>query len=108
MVNIVFYLEENDYCGFSSIGHAEFDKIGSDIVCSAISSVIVGGLNAIDNTKDFDISIKSGNVKCLKKKDKNISLNDKVVLKTIRIQLETIKESRPKNISIREERIKSI
>lgn len=40
-----------------------------------------------------------------KEKDKNISLNDKIVLKTIRIQLETIKESRPKNISIREERI---
>ncbi len=105
MVNVVFYLEKGDYCGFSSIGHAEFDNCGKDIVCSAISSVIVGGINALENVKNFDVKIETGNVKCVKKENCVLTTNDKIVLKTIRIQLETIKESKPKNISIREERI---
>ncbi len=105
MVNIVFYLDKGDYCGFSSIGHAGFDSCGKDIVCSAISSVIVGGMNALENIDSFDVKIEAGNVKCMKKDNCIITDNDKIVLKTIRIQLESIKESKPKNISIREERI---
>lgn len=105
MVNVVFYLEKGDYCGFSSIGHAGFDSCGKDIVCSAISSVIVGGINALENIESFDIKIEPGNVKCIKKENSIITTNDNIVLRTIKIQLETIKESKPKNISIREERI---
>ena len=105
MVKVTFILNKTEYIGLIVEGHANFAEYGKDIVCSAISSVVVGGLNGIKNIESFDVSIEKGYVKCILKANETISEHDKVVLETIRYQLLSIQEARSKNIQIREERI---
>lgn len=105
MVKVTFILNKTEYIGLRVEGHADYASYGKDIVCSAISSVVIGGLNAIKNIESFDVSISKGDVKCLLKENEIISEHDRVVLETIRYQLFSIQEARSKNIQIREERI---
>ena len=48
-------------------GHAGYDTYGKDIVCSAISSIITGGFNALNDLDKFDISLNSGEALLLSK-----------------------------------------
>lgn len=103
MVKAVFYKKDDDFYGFSVKGHAEFDEIGKDIVCSAISAIVIGGLNALKNIEYFKISIESGDVECIAHKLPNN--HDKIVIETIRIQLESIRKDHQKKLSIIDERM---
>jgi hypothetical protein len=39
MIHAVFYKNESDYIGFKISGHSGYSKLGSDIVCAAVSAV---------------------------------------------------------------------
>ncbi|MFC5700495.1 ribosomal-processing cysteine protease Prp [Cohnella faecalis] len=47
---------------FSIAGHANYDKIGKDIVCAGVSAVTVGAVNAIEKLTGFvpEATIRSG------------------------------------------------
>ena len=88
----VNYLENNSVISKLEIsGHANFDKKGKDIVCSAVSSIIIGGLNAINNISNFEVKIQNGYVKCLS--NNKIDIHDQIVIETIEVQLRTIQDS---------------
>ena len=84
----------------SLLGHAESAPYGNDLVCSAVSAVVFGGLNALENPKSFKIttSEKDGSVEVEAKEA--VSMHDYQVLDTILIQLKSIEESNSKFISI--------
>ncbi len=83
-------------------GHALFGEYGKDVICGAVSSIVIGGLNALTDISNFDVVIKEGFVKVQSKN--KISEEDKIVINTILIQLETIEEKFPNYIKvIREE-----
>lgn len=103
MVKAKFYKKNNSYLGVELKGHADYDVEGKDIVCAAISSVVIGGLNAISEINKFDVKIEKGYV--LARSKETLNEHDRVVIETIKIQLETIKESNPKYLMIEEERI---
>jgi len=103
MVKVIFYKKNNEYCGFVSCGHANYSLVGEDIVCASVSSIIIGGMNALKQIKNFDYMIEDGYVRLLAKKD--ISKYNSIVLNVIKIQLESIEEIKPDNISIKEERM---
>jgi len=79
--------------------HAGFAESGNDIVCAAISSIVFGALNALDQfgLADDDYVIEDAYIK--------IVLNDnevfQIVVKTMIIQLQTIQESYPDYIQIK-------
>jgi hypothetical protein len=53
MINVKFYKAGREYRGFESRGHAYFDEYGNDIVCAAVSTLIINTINAIEMlTKD--------------------------------------------------------
>lgn len=79
--------------GIELKGHAESAPYGQDLVCAAVSAIITGGANAIENQSSFDIQLESGKAKIKLKEDKFISSADESVLKVIAIQLKTIAES---------------
>ena len=79
-------------------GHAGYDAYGKDIVCSAISSIITGGFNALTDLDKYDISLNSGEALFLSKYE--CSSHDSIVLETIITQLKTIENSYPKHLKI--------
>lgn len=42
-------------------GHANSDTKGHDLICAAVSSIITGGANALQDIDNFDIKLESGN-----------------------------------------------
>ncbi len=49
MINVTVYRDNSDhYTGFRCNGHAEYAEAGEDIVCSAVSALVINTINAID------------------------------------------------------------
>ncbi|HOO79262.1 MAG TPA: ribosomal-processing cysteine protease Prp [Lachnospiraceae bacterium] len=47
-----------EYLGFSCNGHAEYAEYGSDIVCAAVSMLIINTINSIDTLTNCTIEAK--------------------------------------------------
>lgn len=82
-------------------GHANYDIIGKDIVCSAVSSIVITTVNGILSIDEYSISY-------IQDKDLleiNILKNDLITLKLIDNMLDLLKElsmKYPKNLMIKE------
>ncbi len=98
MIEIKIKKDADKIYALTSKGHANYADKGKDIVCSAVSAILIGGLNAIKNIDDFKIIKDDGYLEILA--NKNISKDDQIVFYTIYIQLKTIEESYPKNLKI--------
>ena len=48
MIKAVFYTRDERYIGFTVKGHAGFAAAGKDIVCSAVSALVLNTINSID------------------------------------------------------------
>ena len=81
-----------------SKGHANYDEAGKDLVCSAVSAIIIGGFNALNDDEAEEIIVEKGYAKCTITGE--ISDHDVNVLDTILIQLLTIEKSYPKFIKV--------
>lgn len=82
-------------------GHADYDDIGKDIVCAAVSSMAittVNGIVALDDSIDYEEN--SGLLKIRVKEDTDI--NNKLLDNLVRM-LKELSEQYPKNIEIRNE-----
>ena len=66
MVKAVIYKKNGEYSGFLCKGHAGFAKIGSDIVCSAVSTLTINTVNSIEEFTDSHIigEVSEGMLKC--------------------------------------------
>ena len=100
MIKVVVTYRNDKINSLEVSGHANSAPHGEDLVCSAVSAIVTGGANAINNKKDFDLKISEGYARI---KSKNIiSKEDEIVLDTIVTQLKTIEESYAKFIKIEE------
>ncbi len=53
MITFTLWKSKHQYKGFECSGHADFAEEGSDIVCSAVSALVINTVNSIDHfTKD--------------------------------------------------------
>ena len=82
-------------------GHSGYDLVGKDIVCSAVSSIVITTINGI-------LSINSKSLK-YEYDDDTLAIthiqNDEVTIRLINNMLDLLKELRdqyPKNINIKE------
>jgi uncharacterized protein YsxB (DUF464 family) len=86
-------------------GHAEFSKSGSDIICAAVSVLTQTGVSALNKIAGLKLSLKQNkgelnlefNCDKLEKKEQEIAL---IILETIIIGLEEIKNNYPRNVEI--------
>jgi|UPI000483A70C uncharacterized protein YsxB (DUF464 family) len=54
MIKAAFYIKDKKYFGFSVSGHAGYDIEGKDIVCSAVSALVINTINSIEQlTNDY-------------------------------------------------------
>ena len=79
-------------------GHAYYNDPGKDIVCSAVSAIVVGGINALENNENMNIEIAQGLIRV--KSETTLSDNDQIVFQTIITQLETVIAEYPKFVTI--------
>ena len=50
MINVSIYKNaDNLITGFTLSGHADYSEYGSDIVCSAVSALVINTINSIEN-----------------------------------------------------------
>ena len=49
MIRVTIYQNSSErYCGFRMEGHAEFAAYGNDIVCAAVSVLVINTINSIE------------------------------------------------------------
>ena len=93
-------LVEKKSSKISISGHALYDDFGKDIVCSAVSSIVITTVNGI-----LEIDKESIKVNTNKKFEIEVLKNDIVTLKLINnmmILLKELSDKYPKNIKIKE------
>ena len=88
----------NQLIGLEISGHANSEEYGKDLICAGVSSIVIGGFNALNKNEIQEIILEEGYAKVMLKDNANVS---KEVLKVIDIQLQTIEESYPKYIKIK-------
>ncbi|MGI6714313.1 MAG: ribosomal-processing cysteine protease Prp [Bacilli bacterium] len=79
-------------------GHADSAPHGKDLVCAAVSAVVIGGLNALTFPKNYALSIQEGEV--VVREIKESCQHDQIVLRTILTGLQTIEKDYPQFIQI--------
>lgn len=79
-------------------GHSNSAEKGKDLICAAVSSIVIGGANAIENPKCYAFTQHDGLFHIVEKTI--ASDHDYQTLKTIVIQLKTIVESYPRYVEI--------
>lgn len=94
----VTYLEVNKQITFLEVkGHAYSGDPGKDLVCSAVSAITFGGLNAL--SQKVKITVKEDAHVTIKVSEK-VTTKDYIILETLLTQLKTIAHSYPQNIKI--------
>ena len=79
-------------------GHAESAPKGKDLVCAAVSSILVGGCNALSNPNCYSIKLLPGDAEI--KEKMHVNKHDYEVLEVMLIQLKTIEEANKKFVEI--------
>ena len=60
MIKVTIYkTDRHEYAGFDISGHAEYSESGSDIVCAAVSAIVINTINSIDRFTDDKTSCVS-------------------------------------------------
>ncbi len=96
MINITIYINNLDnHLGFSATGHAGFAESGQDIVCAAVSVLMINTINAIDEfTEDAFSSLEDEEDGTLVfNLNSTPSLETDLLLKTMVLGLRAIEEN---------------
>lgn len=99
MISIIFNKQDDKFVTMTVTGHADFDEIGDDIVCAGVSSIVFGALNGFDQMakENFDIVVSENLITV--NVIESACVTDKL-LSFLQIQLKTVEEQYPENISI--------
>ena len=52
MISVNFYKQNDKVVKIECYGHAEYDDYGKDIICSAVSALVINCANSIENFTD--------------------------------------------------------
>lgn len=98
MIRIKVVRENGNIVQLSLKGHADSDIYGKDLICAAVSAIITGGINALEDPKSFKIILKEGNVEISSLTSAN--KNDYQTLEVIYTQLKTVEEDNKSYVEI--------
>ena len=106
MIKIKIYYINNEFKSIEVKGHANAGQYGQDIVCSAVSAVIFGGLANINNEENYKYEIDEEKGYFYIESNGKNSTHDKVVFETIITSVKKIQSEYPKNVHIDEQEMK--
>jgi uncharacterized protein YsxB (DUF464 family) len=99
MIKIDYEMANGRIISLIAQGHANYSEEGTDIVCSAVSGILLGGLNALQEQDKFSIKTEDGYVSI--KVNKQINEHDNIVLETLLTQLKSVQTNYKKFIQIK-------
>lgn len=100
MINITIkYLSSGEFHSLTSKGHANSDALGHDLVCAAVSGILLGGINAL---KGKNFTLKSDEIKGIIELTNvgKMDAHDNIVIETIIAQLTSVSRDNPKFIKV--------
>jgi len=83
------------------VGHSNYDNLGKDIVCSAVSSIVTTTINGIISIDEKAISYNYKNDKMTISNLKKDEITDKLLNNMIDL-LKSLAKDYPKNINVKE------
>lgn len=83
-------------------GHALYDDKGKDIVCSAVSSIMITSINGINSLRENSLSINNDKDEFIIKINKHDEIIDGLIINMIDL-LKELEIDYPKNIEIKGE-----
>ena len=98
MIKITAIRNDGKITNLTVKGHANSAPKGEDLVCAAVSSILVGGCNALSQPNCFAIKLDSGDASIIEKE--HASKHDYEVLETMMIQFKTVEESNKKFLKV--------
>ncbi|MCR5546227.1 MAG: ribosomal-processing cysteine protease Prp [Lachnospiraceae bacterium] len=57
MITVTIFRKENQITGIKSIGHAGYADYGQDIVCAAVSVLLINTMNSIEKFTDEQVTM---------------------------------------------------
>ena len=60
MIHVTVEKQGEDYVRIVSEGHAEYAKNGSDIVCAAVSALLINAVNSLDQLTQDGFAVDEG------------------------------------------------
>ncbi len=103
MINTSILKKGDTIVGFQTAGHAGYDESGKDIICSAVSLLVINTINAIECFTDTKItyeSVEGENASITMKVIKHPTNEAQVLLKALELGLSQLSRSNPDYISI--------
>ena len=102
MVKVKAVLKGDLFTKIEISGHANSGKYGHDLVCAGVSCVTFGTLNALDKMTSESVQMNV-NHKITIEVTNLLDETCQIILNTLMIQLDTIKEQYSKYIEIKQE-----
>ena len=100
MINItITYQSTGEFDSLISKGHANSAPYGQDLVCAAVSGIILGGINALSG-KNFSLKNNESKGILELRNIGEMSERDSVVIDTMVLQLQAVERDNPKFIKI--------
>lgn len=103
MISVTFFKDsDSQFVGFEFLGHAGADEYGKDIVCAAISVLVINTINSIEEFTDddftCDINEEKGMISC----HLNGELSDEssILMKSLVLGVQGVREDNEKYIKI--------
>lgn len=99
MIKVKILKNENKISAFDIIGHAEYDEHGKDIICSAVSMLVINTINSVKQFTDDNIILevndsKTGHIKFkLDISKKPYSNETDILLRSLELGIGSIKEA---------------
>ena len=96
MIKVVRYInKDHKIIGFKCKGHAKYAEYGQDLVCCAVSVLVINTVNSIneftDDTFDYKEDEKTGMIHFMI--NSNLSKESEVLLKSLFLGLEKVQDS---------------
>ena len=93
------YKSTGEFSSLVSQGHADSAPYGQDLVCAAVSGVLLGGVNALQG-KNYSLKNNENKGILELRNIGKMSEHDIIVIETIVSQLQAIERDNPKFIKI--------
>ncbi|MGI6010337.1 MAG: ribosomal-processing cysteine protease Prp [Ruminococcus sp.] len=97
MVNVTVLVKCGDYVGIESKGHAGYGEEGSDIVCAAVSALMINTVNSIEKFTEDDFSGEQGDGFLSLRFTDTVSEKTKLLMDSLILGLKTIQENYGRN-----------
>ena len=91
MIKVIYELKDDKYHSIYVSGHAQFEDKGKDLICAAVSSIMFGFMNALDElNEDVDIKQKTNEICIINNSSLDVVEN---YFELVMMQLKTIEKS---------------